>query len=73
MEAMLGICLYSYLYLKLAKKCYFFLIISYVFSSTKMEKKADRFCLQARRMKGQGTGGEVDQTMYARMNKCINN
>jgi hypothetical protein len=37
MEAMLGISLYSYLYLKLAKM--FFLIISYVFSSTKLEKK----------------------------------
>jgi hypothetical protein len=38
MEAMLGISLYSYLYPKLAKH-YVFLIISYVFSSTKPENK----------------------------------
>jgi hypothetical protein len=38
MEAMLGISLYSYLYLKLAKY-YVFLIISYVFSSTNSENK----------------------------------
>jgi hypothetical protein len=38
MEATLGISLNSYLYLKLAK-CYAFLIISYVFSSTKSETK----------------------------------
>jgi hypothetical protein len=38
MEATLGISLYRYLYLKLAKH-YFFLIISYVFSSTKLENK----------------------------------
>jgi hypothetical protein len=38
MEAMLGIFLYSYLYLKLAKH-YVFLIISYVFSSTNLEQE----------------------------------
>jgi hypothetical protein len=38
MEAMLGISLYSYLYLSLAK-CYIFLIVSYVLSSTKSENK----------------------------------
>jgi hypothetical protein len=37
-EAMLGISLYRYLYLKLAKCC-IFLIISYIFSSTKLENK----------------------------------
>jgi hypothetical protein len=46
-EAMLGISLYRYLYLKLAK-CYIFLIISYAFSSTNSEtKRANRFCLEA--------------------------
>jgi hypothetical protein len=35
---MLQIFLYSYLYLKLAKMLYVFLIISYAFSSTKSEK-----------------------------------
>jgi hypothetical protein len=44
MEAMLRISLYSYLDLKLAK-CYVFLIISYVFSSTKLEKKAEQVLL----------------------------
>jgi hypothetical protein len=39
-EAMLGISLYSYLYLKLVKMlCR---IISYVFSSTKLEKRAEQ-------------------------------
>jgi hypothetical protein len=38
MEATLGISLYSYLYLKLAKMLCF-LIISYVFSLTKLENK----------------------------------
>jgi uncharacterized membrane protein len=38
MEAMLGISLYSYLYLKLAK-ILVFLIVSYVFSSTKLKNK----------------------------------
>jgi hypothetical protein len=40
MEAMLGIFLYSYPYLKLAK-CFVFLTISYVFSSTKSENKSE--------------------------------
>jgi hypothetical protein len=38
MEAMQGISLYSYLYLKL-QKCYVFLIIFYAFPSTKLENK----------------------------------
>jgi hypothetical protein len=38
MEAMLAISLYNYLYLKLAKH-YVFLLIIYVFSSTKSENK----------------------------------
>jgi hypothetical protein len=38
MVVMLGISLYNYLYLKLAKH-YVFLIISYVFSSTKLKIK----------------------------------
>jgi hypothetical protein len=37
MEVMLGIFLYSYLYLKLAV----FLLISHVFSLTKLEKRAE--------------------------------
>jgi hypothetical protein len=53
MEAILGISLYSYLHLKIAKLL-FILIISYVFSSTKLEKRADRFCLEARGL-GEGS------------------
>jgi hypothetical protein len=41
MEAMLGISLYSYIYLKLAKMLCFF-IISCVFSSTKLEKRVEQ-------------------------------
>jgi hypothetical protein len=40
MKAMLGISLYSYLYLKLAKMLC--LIIAYVFSSIKLEKRAEQ-------------------------------
>jgi hypothetical protein len=39
MEAMLGVSLYSYPYLN-QQKCFTFLIIAYVFSSTKLEIKA---------------------------------
>jgi hypothetical protein len=51
METTQGIFLYSYLYLKLAK-CHVFLIIFYVFSSTKLEnKRADQVLLEG---KGEG-------------------
>jgi hypothetical protein len=43
MEAMLGISLYKYPYLKLAKMIC--LIIAYVFSSTKLEKRAEQVLL----------------------------
>jgi hypothetical protein len=47
MEAMLGISLYSYVYLKLAK-CYVFLTIAYAFFSTKLEnKRAERVLPQS--------------------------
>jgi hypothetical protein len=41
MEAMLGISLNSYPYLN-KQKCYVFLIIAYVFSSRKLEKRAEQ-------------------------------
>jgi hypothetical protein len=41
MGAMLGISLYSYLYLRQAKR-YVFLIIAYVFSSNQLEKRAEQ-------------------------------
>jgi hypothetical protein len=68
MEAMLGMSLYSYVYLKLAKH-YVFLIISYVFFLTKLEKVEQV-------MPGVGEAdGEwgVAQTMYTHVSKCKNN
>jgi hypothetical protein len=41
MEAILRISLYSYPYLNY-QKCFVFLIIAYVFSSTKLEKRAEQ-------------------------------
>jgi hypothetical protein len=62
-EATLGISLYNYLYL--TKKLYVFLI-SYVFSSTKSEKRAG----YAWKL-GWGMG-EVALTMYTHVSKCKN-
>jgi hypothetical protein len=60
MEAMLGISLYSYPYLKL-QKCYVFLIIAYVFSSTKLEKRAEQILPGSKGGEGEkeGAGGRV--------------
>jgi hypothetical protein len=66
MEATLGISLYIYLYLKLAK-CYVFLIISYVFSSTKSENKRVEHVLP-----GSGGEGKEAQTMHTHVCKCKN-
>jgi hypothetical protein len=41
MEAMLGISLYSYHYLN-KQKCFVFLIMAYVFSSTKLVIRAEQ-------------------------------
>jgi uncharacterized membrane protein len=60
MEAPLGISLYSYLYLELAKT-YVFFIISYVFSSTKSENKKAEQVLPGSGG-GRGEGGVVAQT-----------
>jgi hypothetical protein len=54
MEAIIGISLYSYLYLKLSKNT-FFLITSYVFSSIKSENKRVEQVLP-RRVRGQEWG-----------------
>jgi hypothetical protein len=58
MEAMLGISLYNYLYPKLAKM----ICLSYVFSSTKSEKRAEQI------LPGRWGGG----TMYTHVSKCKN-
>jgi hypothetical protein len=71
MEAMLGISLYSYPYLNY-QKCFVFLIIAYVFSSTKLEKRAEQVLPGSKgRWKGRGWGGAGGRNgpMYAQMNK----
>jgi hypothetical protein len=67
LEATLGISLYNYLYLKLAKH-YVFLIIFYVFSSRKLENKRAEQVLHRQG----GKGEEVAQTMYSHVSKCNN-
>jgi hypothetical protein len=69
MEAMLGISLHSYPYLNYQKH-YVFLIIAYVYSSTKGDKRAEQV-LSGSRAGGSGreVGEEMAQTMYAHMNK----
>jgi hypothetical protein len=69
LEAMLGISLYSYPYLKLAKKhC-----LSYIFSSTKLEKRAEEVLPGSEGGRGEreevGYGADMAQTLYAYMNK----
>jgi hypothetical protein len=60
MEAMLRISLYSFLYLKLAK-CYVFLIISYVFSSTKSENKREEHFLPRKGRRKEGGEGKEER------------
>jgi hypothetical protein len=64
MKAMPGISLYNYCYLNY-QKCFVFLIIAYVFSSTKLEKKAEQVLPGSEggwRKEGRdgGTGGRND-------------
>jgi hypothetical protein len=58
---MLAISLYNYLYLKVAKTLclFFFFTIAYVFSSTKLEKKAEQALPGSEGVEGQreGAGG----------------
>jgi hypothetical protein len=61
MEAMLGISLYSYPYLNYQKH-FVFLIIAYVFSSTKLETRAEQVLpgsegVVGERERGHGAGG----------------
>jgi hypothetical protein len=73
MEAILGISLYSYCYFKLAK-CYIFLIVVYVFSSTKLEKRTEQALPGSEEVEGRGTGqggenGPNNICTYEYMNK----
>jgi hypothetical protein len=69
MKGMLGISLYSCLYLNL-QKCYVFLIIAYFYCSTEMEKSSEQVLPESEgggwRL---GQEGEMTQTMYAHVNK----
>jgi hypothetical protein len=60
--AILGISLYNYPYLKLAKTLFFF-IIAYVFSSTELEKTAEQVLpgseVGGRERRRQRQGGEM--------------
>jgi hypothetical protein len=74
MEAMLGISLYSYLYLKLAKMLYLsYYCLCLLFNKIREEGrtvsawKRGRGC--GREGGSRGQGGEMIQTMYAHMNK----
>jgi hypothetical protein len=73
MEAMLGISLYSYPYLNQQKR-FVSLTIAYVFSSTKLEKRAEQVLPgsggggEVMGGRGQGRRGEMTQTMYVHMN-----
>jgi hypothetical protein len=70
MEAILGISLYSYLISTSKNLCLSY--YCYVYSSTKLEEKANRFCLEAKELGGgEGGGGgrgRNAQTTYVHMN-----
>jgi hypothetical protein len=75
MEAMLGISLYSYPYLKLAETlCLSYYCLSLLFSKTG-EEGITRSAWKRGRLEGRGKGegrgqeGEMEQIMYAHTNK----
>jgi hypothetical protein len=61
-EAMLGISLYSYPYLNY-QECFVFLIIAYVFSSTKLEKREEQVLPRSE------GGGEEREEVWDRKKK----
>jgi hypothetical protein len=65
METVLGISLCSHLYLKLAKMLVF-LIITYIFSSTKLEKRAEQVLPGSKGVeeRGREQGGKMTQCMH---------
>jgi hypothetical protein len=67
MDAMLGISLYSYLYLKLAKMLCLYYYLLFSLQQNQRTRGQTRFFLEG------GWGGEVTQTMYTHMSKCNNN
>jgi hypothetical protein len=64
MEAMLGISLYSYLYLKLGKMIGLYYLLRFLFNSE--NKRAEQVLLRS----GEESRGEVAQTMCTHVSKC---
>jgi hypothetical protein len=78
MEAMLGISLCSYLYLKLAKMlCLSYSLLCFLFNKIGEEGRIGSAWKRGRWEGeggiGRGQRGEMAQTMFAHMNKLINN
>jgi hypothetical protein len=74
-EAMLGICLYSCLYLKLAKTlCLSYYLLCFLLNKIGEEGRTGSAWKQGSGGKREwvGAGREMAQTMYAHMNKLIN-
>jgi hypothetical protein len=70
METMLRISLCSYLYLKVAKMlCLSYNLSCFLFNKIGKEGRIGSTWKRG----GWGKGGEMAQTMYTHMNKCINN
>jgi hypothetical protein len=76
MEVMLGISPYTYLYLKLAKMlCLSYYLLCFLFNKIGEEHRTGSAWKRGGWGKGgtRGQWGEMAQTMYTHMNKCINN
>jgi hypothetical protein len=72
MEAMLGISLYSYLHLKLAKMlCLSYYLLCFLFNKIGEEegRTASAWKCRGLRERGRGWGREMVQTMYAHVKK----
>jgi hypothetical protein len=70
MEATLGISLYSYLYLKLAKTLHLsYYLLCFSLQQNWRTRGQNRFCLEA----GEGGKGVVEGEVAQTMNKCKNN
>jgi hypothetical protein len=70
MEAMVGISLYSYVYLKLAKMlCLSYYLLCFFFNKIGEQESGTG---SAQKYEVGQWGGEVAQTMYTHVNKCKN-
>jgi hypothetical protein len=68
MGATLGLSLYSYLYLKLAKMpCFSYYLLLFLLQQNQRTRGQNRFCLETGEV-----GGEMAQIMYTHVSKCKN-